>query len=558
MNTINNQILKALEDLTINFKDIRLNIYLNNIINDALVNRCKSNDDYNRLIDILSNNGNILNLSLLESLIFNSKTDSYEKIKSCLSLIPKIMFIAKEDLYSKEDKVYLNPFYDNFKSYEPSSVEDTLDIILNIRRTIIGYKSKFFDEDKLEELLGITSEYIIQILEKIPEGKEKIDFLNHCDFYQNKIDAKWLRYYKQQNFDNSISRSLTKKAIDNELSDKFIDNIKHSFARTQLECCNFLSSAQASVLIKGNNDLLKSIIFKENGLCNIGSNKDGIIGIINTQYDLNNLRSFYVSPSTFDHEIAVRLNDLGYYSHLLKELLGFIKEKLSIQQFEFKHIELLDKDFCNVVYNCFRNFLGSDICNVKLNDEESIFFLSCVIKDYLNRNLSSSIGPRSTSANIIKNSINFIDNDNLKNIVSEIFSNEDTYKLLSKIWPKEDNITTLHFMITSILSTVKIKDENIKDIYNAILSNLFENKQMFNKVYFIDNSKSSKYYYNSLLDSLKGYTFLFKVHFFKKQKVSEEMIDEVSQDKRLLEAASKNPRISNKTKTYVKLCLSNL
>ena len=36
MNTTNNQILKTLEDLIINFKDIRLNIYLNNIINDVL------------------------------------------------------------------------------------------------------------------------------------------------------------------------------------------------------------------------------------------------------------------------------------------------------------------------------------------------------------------------------------------------------------------------------------------------------------------------------------------------------------------------------------------
>ena len=558
MNTINNQILKTLEDITINFKDIRLNIYLNSIINDALVNRCKSDDDYNRLINILSNNGNILNLSLLENLIFNSKTDSYEKIKSCLSLIPKIMFIAKEDLYSKEDKICLNPFYDNFKSYEPSSGEDTLDIFLNIRKNIIVYKSKFFDEDKLEELLGITSEYIIHILEKIPNGEEKTAFLNKCDYYQNKIDAKLLRYYKQQNFDNNISYSLTKKAIDNELSDKFINNIKHSFARTQLEFYNCLSSAQTSVLDKGNDNLLKSIIFKENGLCNIGSNKDGIIGIINTQYDLNNLRSFHVSAPTFSNEIDNRLNDLGYYSQLLKEFLGFIKEKLSIQQFEFKHIELLNKDFCNVVYSCFRDFLGSEICNVKLNDEESIFFLSCVIKDYLNRNLSSSLGPRHTSANIIKNSINFIDNDNLKNIVSEIFSNEDTYKLLSKIWPKEDNITTLHFMITSILNAVKIKAENIKDIYNAILSNLFENKQMFNKVYSKDDSKYSKYFYNSLLDTLNECTSLFKVNFFKKQKVSDVMIDEVSQNKKLLEAASKNSCISSKTKTYVKLCLSNL
>ena len=558
MNTINNQILKTLEDITINFKDIRLNIYLNNIINDALINRCKTNDDYNRLVDILGNNGNILNLSLLENLIFNSKTDSYEKIKSCLSLIPKIMFIAKDDLYSKEDKICLNPFYDNFKSYEQSSGKDTLDIFFNIRKNIIVYKSKFFDEDKLEELLGITSEYIIHILEKIPNGEEKRAFLNKCDYCQNKIDAKLLKYYKHQNFDNNINYSLTKKAIDNELSDKFIDNIKHSFARTQLECYNCLSSAQTSVLDKGNDNLLKSIIFKENGLCNIGSNKDGIIGIINTQYDLNNLRSFHISAPTFSNEIANRLNDLGYYSQLLKEFLGFIKEKLSIQQFEFKHIELLNKDFCNVVFSCFRNFLGSEICNVKLNDEESIFFLSCVIKSYLNRNLSSIIGPRHTSANIIKNSINFIDNDNLKNIVSEIFSNEDTYKLLSKIWPKEDNITTLHLMITSILNAVKIKAENIKDIYNAILSNLFENKQMFNKVYYKDDSKYSKYFYNSLLDKLNEYTSLFKVNFFKKQKVSDEMIDEVSQNKKLLEAASKNSRISSKTKTYVKLCLSNL
>lgn len=556
MNTINNQILKTLEDLTINFKDIRLNIYLNNIINDVLVNRCKSNDDYNNLINILSNNGNILNLDLLENLIFNSKTDSYEKIKSCLSLIPKIMFIAKEDLYSKEDKIYLNPFYDNFKSCGTYSMKDTLDILFNIRRTIIAYKSEFFDEDKLEELLGINSEYIIQTLEKIPNREERTDFLNKCDFYQNKIDAKLLGYYKQQNMDSNITRSLTKKAIDNELSDKFIDTIKYKFATTQVELYSSFSSAQTSILVKGNNDLLKSIIFKENGLCNIGLNKDGIIGIINTQYDLNNLRSFYISTSAFDHEIVIRLNDLGYYSHLLKEFLGFIKEKLSIQQFEFKHIELLNKDFCDIVYNCFKNFLGSDICNVKLNDEESIFFLSCVIKDYSNRNLSYNTGPRHTSANIIKSSIKFIDNNNLKNIVSEIFSNKDTYKLLSKIWPKEDNITTLHFMITSILSAVKIKSENINDIYHAILSNLFDNKQMFNRTY--NENKSSRVYYNGLLDTLKEYTFLFKVNFFKKQKVSDEMIDEISQNKKLLEAASKNSRISRKTKTYVKLCLSNL
>lgn len=556
MNTINNQILKTLEDLTINFKDIRLNIYLNNIINDVLVNRCKSNDDYNNLINILSNNGNILNLDLLENLIFNSKTDSYEKIKSCLSLIPKIMFIAKEDLYSKEDKIYLNPFYDNFKSCGTYSMKDTLDILFNIRRTIIAYKSEFFDEDKLEELLGINSEYIIQTLEKIPNREERTDFLNKCDFYQNKIDAKLLGYYKQQNMDSNITRSLTKKAIDNELSDKFIDTIKYKFATTQVELYSSFSSAQTSILVKGNNDLLKSIIFKENGLCNIGLNKDGIIGIINTQYDLNNLRSFYISTSAFDHEIVIRLNDLGYYSHLLKEFLGFIKEKLSIQQFEFKHIELLNKDFCDIVYNCFKNFLGSDICNVKLNDEESIFFLSCLIKDYSNRNLSYNTGPRHTSANIIKSSIKFIDNNNLKNIVSEIFSNKDTYKLLSKIWPKEDNITTLHFMITSILSAVKIKSENINDIYHAILSNLFDNKQMFNRTY--NENKSSRVYYNGLLDTLKEYTFLFKVNFFKKQKVSDEMIDEISQNKKLLEAASKNSRISRKTKTYVKLCLSNL
>ena len=558
MNTINNQILKTLEDLTINFKDIRLNIYLNNVINDALINRCKTNDDYNRLVDILGNNGNILNLSLLDNLISNSKTDSYEKIKSCLYLIPKIMFIAKDDLYSKEDKIYLNPFYDNFKSYEQSSGKDTLDIFFNIRKNIIVYKSKFFDEDKLEELLDITSDYIIQILERIPKGEERAYFLNSCDFYQNKTDAKLLRYYNQQNFENNSYCSLTKTAIDNELSDKFIDVLKYKFATSQLDFNENLSKAQTSVLAKGNDDLLKSIIFKENGLCNISLNKDGIIGIIKTQCDLNNLRSFHISIPVLDQTIATRLNDLGYYSNLLKEFLGFIKENLNIQQFEFKHIELLNKDFCNVVYSCFRDFLGSEICNVKLNDEESIFFLSCVIKDYLNRNLSSSIGPRSASANIIKNSINFIDNNNLKNIVSEIFSNEDTYKLLSKIWPKEDNITTLHFMITSILNAVKIKAENIKDIYNAILSNLFENKQMFNKVYSKDDSKYSKYFYNSLLDTLNEYTSLFKVNFFKKQKVSDEMIDEVSQNKKLLEAASKNSCISSKTKTYVKLCLSNL
>ena len=81
---------------------------------------------------------------------------------------------------------------------------------------------------------------------------------------------------------------------------------------------------------------------------------------------------------------------------------------------------------------------------------------------------------------------------------------------------------------------------------------------MFNKVYSKDDSKYSKYFYNSLLDTLNECTSLFKVNFFKKQKVSDEMIDEVSQNKKLLEAASKNSRISSKTKTYVKLCLSNL
>ena len=49
------------------------------------------------------------------------------------------MFIAKDDLYSKEDKIYLNPFYDNFKSYKQSSGKDTLDIFFNICKYLEGF-----------------------------------------------------------------------------------------------------------------------------------------------------------------------------------------------------------------------------------------------------------------------------------------------------------------------------------------------------------------------------------------------------------------------------------
>lgn len=555
---VNNQILKTLNELIINFKDIELDECLVNVINSFLIDNCKSNESYHQLIDILTNNGDIFNLELIVGLVYSNRTDSYEKTKQCLALIPKVKFITKKDLYYKGNDICLNPLYDNFKSYTLSSGKDALNRLLEIRKVIIMYKAKFFDENKLEELLGITSDYIIQLLEKVPKGGELAEFLNNCDFYQNRTDAKLLAYYNKQNFENNSFCRLTKQAINYKLSDKFITTLKYKFAVSQLDFNTNLTQAQNSVLEKGNDALVKSIIFKDNGLCNISLNKDGITGIMSSQDNINNLRSTHISIPSYE-TIALRLNTLGYYAQLVREFLKFIKTKLTIQQFEFKHIELLTKDFCSIFCSCFRNFLGIDKFKLTLNDEESLFFLSCVLKEFSSLTIASNTGPRHPRAHIIENIVKLIDNSNFKNIVTDIFSNKSTYELIAKIWPKEDNVTTLHFILQSMLSIVKIKSESIEEIYHSILSNLFENKQMFGGLYHVEDK--SHYYYNykdSLLDNLNKYTNFFKINFFKKQKLTDELIDENSQNKELLISASKNSTLSNKSKAYVKLCLSNL